>query len=90
MSEVPERMPPVVLPENVPDLLPQPKFQIGELVRWFEVPNGDFGRVIGVIYADETSYQASGLHYLVVLDEQSPSRKIVSCDFAFEDDLQSL
>jgi hypothetical protein len=88
VSEMPHQMPPVVWPEVVPKALPQPKFQLGEWVRWFQVPNGDFGRVIGIIYTHEASCQATGLHYLVLLDDQSPSRSIVSCDFAFEDDLQ--
>lgn len=90
MSEMPHQIPPVVLPEDVPKVLPEPKFQLGEWVRWFQVPNGDFGQVIGIIYTDEASCQATGLHYLVLLDDQSPSRSIVSCDFAFEDDLQHL
>lgn len=90
MSEMPLEFPPVVLPEVIPKVLPQPKFQLGESVCWFQVPNGDFGRVIGIFYTHEASCQAAGLHYLILLDGQSPSHKIVSCDFAFEDDLQHL
>lgn len=81
---------PMVLPEEVPKVLPQPKFQLGEWVRWFQVANGDFGRVIGVIYTHEASCQITRLRYLVLLDARSPSREIVSCDFAFEDDLQHI
>jgi hypothetical protein len=88
MSEMPHQIPPVALPEVVPKILPQPKFLLGERVRWYQVPNGDFGRVIGIIYTHEASTQANGLHYLVLLDDQSSSRSIVSCDFAFEDDLE--
>lgn len=90
MFEMPPEIPPVVWPEVIPKVLPQPKYQLGESVRWFQVPNGDFGRVIGIFYTDEASCQATGLHYLVLLDDRSPSRKIVSCDFAFEDDIQHL
>ena len=83
-------MPPIALPEIIPEALPSQRFQLGESVHWFQVPNGDFGRVIGVIYTHEASCQVTGLHYLVLLDEQSPSRYLTSYDFAFEDDLQSL
>lgn len=83
-------IPPVALPSLLPSVLPQPKFKLGEWVRWYQVPSGDFGRVIGVIYTHEASCLAAGLHYLVLLDEESPSRNIVSCDFAFEEDLQPL
>ncbi|MBE9223998.1 hypothetical protein IQ264_00715 [Phormidium sp. LEGE 05292] len=87
---MPPQIPPVALPEVIPETLPPQRFQLGESVRWFQVPNGDFGRVIGVIYTEEASCQVTGLHYLVLLDEQSPSRSLTSYDFAFEDDLQSL
>lgn len=82
------QMPPAVLPEVVPDALPQPKFQLGEWVRWQAVPNADFGRVIGLLYSYETAHQIDGLHYLILLDPQSPSRSICLHDFAFEDDLE--
>jgi len=75
MSEMPSEDPTNGFTRTFPSL-PQPKFQLGELVRWFQVPNGDFGRVIGVIYTHEASCQTTGLHYLVLLDAQSPSREI--------------
>lgn len=90
MTEIPQQLPPVVLPETLPKALPQPKFQLGEQVRWFQVPNGDFGRIAGIIYTHEASCQATGFHYLVLLDDQSSSRLIVNCDFAFEDDIQRI
>ncbi|MEH1838469.1 MAG: hypothetical protein V7L20_06810 [Nostoc sp.] len=90
MPEILLQIPPVTLPELIPSELPQQRFHLGEWVRWFQVPNGDFGRVIGVIYTQQASCIATGLHYLVLLDERSPSRKICTCDFAFEDDIELL
>lgn len=84
------QMPHAVLPEVVPDALPLPKFQLGEWVRWQAVPNADFGRVIGLLYSYETTHQIAGLHYLILLAPQSPSRSICLHDFAFEDDLERL
>lgn len=49
MSEMPHQITPVALPEVVPKVLPQPKFQLGEPVRWYQVPNGDFGRAISCL-----------------------------------------
>ncbi len=90
MSESSLQIPPVALPEVVPIPLPRPKFQLGDSVFWSQVPDGDFGRIIGIIYTHEASVQATGFHYLVLLESHSPSHAIVSCDFAFEEDLQPL
>ncbi|MHC5722549.1 MAG: hypothetical protein ACYT04_29780 [Nostoc sp.] len=90
MPDILPEMPRVALPEVVPNDLPQQRFHLGEWVRWFHVPNGDFGRVIGVIYTQQASCIATGLHYLVLLDDRSPSREICICDFAFEDDIKPL
>ncbi|BAY26823.1 hypothetical protein NIES2100_66390 [Calothrix sp. NIES-2100] len=90
MPDVFSQIPPVAMPEVIPRELPQQRFQLGEWVRWFQVPNGDFGRVIGVIYTHEASSIATGLHYLVLLDERSPSREVCCCDFAFEEDIEPL
>jgi hypothetical protein len=84
------QMPPFALPEVVPEVLPQQKFQLGDSVRWHQVPNPDFGRILGVIFTHSTSCAATGLHYLVLLDIQSPSRHITSYDFAFEEDIEWL
>ena len=83
-------LPPVVLPEALPDTLPQPKFRLGEPVSWAGMTNPDFGRIVGVIYSDETVHQVTGLHYLILLDERSTSRSICTHDFAFEDDLERM
>jgi hypothetical protein len=83
-------MPPIALPETIPAALPQPKFRFGQRVVWSQVPNPDFGSVIGIIYSHEASCQGTGLHYLILLDENSPSRSICAHDFAFEDDIQPL
>lgn len=90
MSQFPPQIPPFALPEDIPETFPQPKFELGEWVRWFQVPNPDFGRVIGVLYTHEASCMATGLHYLVLLDQQSPSHNITSYDFAFEEDIEKL
>lgn len=90
MLDIFPQIPPVALPEIVPNELPQQRFHLGEWVRWFQVPKGDFGRVIGVIYTQQASCIATGLHYLVLLDERSPSRQICICDFAFEEDIEPL
>lgn len=90
MRDIHPQIPPIALPEVIPSELPQQRFHLGEWVRWFQVPNGDFGRVIGVIYTQQASCIATGLHYLVLLDERSPSRDTCSCDFAFEQDIEPL
>ncbi len=90
MSEFLSQMPPFALPEVVPEVLPQQQFQLGDWVRWSQVPNPDFGRILGVIYTHSASCIVTGLHYLVLLDEQSPSSQITRYDFAFEEDIEHL
>lgn len=90
MPDILPQMPPITLPEVLPNDFPQQKFHLGEWVQWFQVPNGDFGRIIGVIYSHQASCIATGLHYLVLLDELSPSHELCSCDFAFEEDIEPL
>ena len=90
MPNIPSQMPPFAVAEYIPEILPQQQFQLGDLVRWRQVPKGDFGRILGVIYTYSASCIATGLHYLVLLDEQSPSRHITSYDFAFEEDIERL
>ncbi|MEH1855259.1 MAG: hypothetical protein V7L11_27165 [Nostoc sp.] len=90
MRDILRQIPSVALPEVVPNDLPYQRFRLGEWVRWFQVPNGDFGRIIGVLYTQQASCIATGLHYLVLLDERSPSREICTCDFAFEEDIEPL
>lgn len=88
MPELLPSLPPVVLPESLPRIIPQPKFQLGEPVRWQALAEPDFGRVIGILYTHEATHQVTGLHYLVLLDEQSPSHHFCVHDFAFEEDLE--
>ncbi len=90
MSHLPPQIPPFGLPDGIPETLPQQQFQLGDSVRWRQVPHPDFGRILGVIYTHSASCIATGLHYLVLLDEQSPSRHITSYDFAFEEDIERL
>ncbi|HEY9629082.1 MAG TPA: hypothetical protein V6C84_17405 [Coleofasciculaceae cyanobacterium] len=82
-------IPPVSLPEQVPDTLPELKFQLGQKVRWSYVPSQDFGRVLGVIYGSEGSVRALGYHYAIALDTTSPSyANGILTDWAFEEDLE--
>jgi hypothetical protein len=90
MPDIPSQIPPFALPEVFPEVIPQQEFQLGDSVRWRSVPNGDFGRILGVIYTDSASCIVTGLHYLVLLDENSPSRSITRYDFAFEEDIERL
>ena len=90
MPDMPSPIPPFALPEVFPEILPQQKFQLGDSVRWRQVQNSDFGRILGVIYTDSASCIATGLHYLVLLDENSPSHHITRYDFAFEEDIERL
>ena len=80
----------ILLTEMIPAVLPQPKLKLGEYAIWSQVPNPDFGRIIGIIYTHEASCQVTGLHYLILLDENSPSRFTCTHDFAFEDDIERL
>lgn len=90
MPDISSPIPPFALPEVFPEVIPQQKFQLGDSVRWRSVPNGDFGRILGVIYTDCASCIVTELHYLVFLDENSPSRSITRYDFAFEEDIERL
>lgn len=90
MSDKSSQIPPFAILEDIPETLPQQQFQLGDSVRWRQVPHPDFGRILGVIYTHSASCMVTGLHYLVLLDEQSPSRHITSYDFAFEEDIERL
>ncbi|MBD1890676.1 hypothetical protein H6F78_09830 [Coleofasciculus sp. FACHB-64] len=72
MPNIPSQIPPFAVPEDIPEILPEQQFQLGDSVRWRQVPHPDFGRILGVIYTHSSSCIATGLHYLVLLDEQSP------------------
>jgi hypothetical protein len=84
-------IPPVVLPEQMPQRLPAPKFQLGQTVKWACVPTGDYGRVVGVVYGNEGSVRETGFHYAIQLDLNSPSYADgTRSDWAFEEDLELL
>ena len=68
-------------------LLPSPKFNLEDRVYWFRVPTQDFGIVVGRFYGIEGSVQASGWHYTIQLDPNSPSFAHCKTDYGFEDDL---
>jgi len=82
-------IPPVNLPEQIPQPLPTPKFQLGQTVKWACVPTSDHGRILGMIFASEGSVRATGYHYAIALEESSPSFSDgIRSDWGFEDDLE--
>lgn len=80
--------PEVSLLSTLPTQLPLPKFQLDQTLKFGKVPSGDFGRVVGYVFASCASVQANGYHYLLLLDPQSHSRKELGilCDWLFEED----
>lgn len=80
--------PEVTLPQTLPAQLPSPKFQLDQTLKFGKVPSGDFGRVVGYVYAASATVQATGYHYLLVLDPESKSRKELGIlsDWIFEED----
>lgn len=78
----------VSLPPTLPAQLPPPLFQLDQTLKFVKVPTGDFGRVVGIVYAAGATVQATGYHYLLFLDEQSSSRRElgIRVDWIFEDD----
>lgn len=81
-------VPEVSLPPTMPVQLPPPLFQLDQTLKFCKVPTGDFGRVVGYVFAAAASVQAIGFHYLLVLDPESPSRKELGIlsDWIFEGD----
>ncbi len=82
--------PEVSLPSTLPAQLPSPSFQLDQILKFGKVPTGDFGRVVGYVFAAAASVQAKGFHYLLVLDPESPSRKELGIlsDWIFEGDAE--
>jgi hypothetical protein len=83
-------VPEVSLPLTLPAQLPPPSFQLDQTLKFGKVPTGDFGRVVGYVFAAAASVQAKGFHYLLVLDPESPSRKELGIlsDWIFEGDAE--
>ncbi|MBD1806308.1 hypothetical protein H6F98_12710 [Microcoleus sp. FACHB-SPT15] len=81
-------VPEVSLLPTLPAQLPLPKFQLDQTLKFGKVPSGDFGRVVGYVFAASATVQATGYHYLLLLDLESDSRKELGilCDWLFEDD----
>jgi hypothetical protein len=79
---------PIYLVAALPEQFATPKFEIGQMVLWSEVPSHGFGRIIGLVYAYSVSVTATGYHYAIAFDENSPSRADCTADWAFEDDLE--
>ncbi len=82
--------PEVSLTPTLPAQLPPPLFQLDQTLKFGKVPTGDFGRVVGYVFAAAASVQAKGFHYLLVLDPESPSRKELGIlsDWIFEGDAE--
>jgi len=80
--------PEVSLLPTLPAQLPLPKFQLDQTLKFGKVPSGDFGRVVGYVYAASATVQATGYHYLLLLDPKSHSRQELGilCDWLFEED----
>jgi hypothetical protein len=76
----------------MPAQLPPPSFQLDQILKFAKVPSGDFGRVVGIVYAAGATVQATGYHYLLFLDEQSKSRQEldIRADWIFEEDAEPL
>lgn len=82
-------IPSVVLPKQIPQSLPSPKFQLGQTVKWACVPTIDFGHVVGVVFGSEGSVREIGFHYAIVLNQASPSfADGILSDWGFESDLE--
>ena len=81
-------VPEVSLLPTLPAQLPLPKFQLDQTSKFGKAPSGDFGRVVGYVFAASATVQATGYHYLLLLDAKSYSRKELGilCDWLFEED----
>ena len=78
------------LPRNFPHEISQPKYAIGDRVRFIPVPAEDFGIVTGLQYAPADHLQDWAWRYTIWLDPQSPSYAWTPSDLAWEADLQRL
>ncbi|HEY9697673.1 MAG TPA: hypothetical protein V6D10_10450 [Trichocoleus sp.] len=78
------------LPADFPHHIPEPKFQLGDRVRWHPLPNEDFGTITGIEYAPADHLNSWGWRYTVWLDAHSPSRNWTMTDIAWEEDLEPL
>ncbi len=81
-------VPEVSLLPTLPAQLPLPEFQLDQTLKFGKAPSGDFGRVVGYVFAASATVQATGYHYLLLLDAKSYSRKELGilCDWLFEED----
>jgi len=81
-------VPEVSLLPTLPAQLPLPKFQLDQTLKFGKASSGDFGRVVGYVFAASATVQATGYHYLLLLDAKSYSRKELGilCDWLFEED----
>lgn len=80
----------ISLVQPLPDHIPVPKFQMGQIVVWVNVATHGFGKIIGFVLADGVSVKGLGYHYLIHLAPDSPSHQDCKADWAFEEDLELL
>lgn len=81
---------PIQLVASLPKQFAVPKFQIGQTVIWTRVPSHGYGPIVGLSHACSVSVVAHGYHYLIALDDNSPSRVDCAANWAFEEDLELL
>lgn len=68
----------------------QPKFHLGNRVRWKPMPSTDWGTISGLQYAWANHLSQWQWKYLVWLDPDSPSRAWTPSDWGWQDDLEPL
>lgn len=78
------------LPCSFPKGVSNPKFKIGDRVRFVPMSAEDHGTIVGLQYAPAEHLQDWAWRYSIWLDPQSLSRAWVGSDLAWEDDLELL
>lgn len=79
------------LPPGFPNTIGLPKYPVGSRCRWVPTPATDWGIVIGQAYIPSRVEAAStqwDWSYLLLLDDDSPSRQWLLADWVDETDLE--
>ncbi|MBM0744094.1 hypothetical protein JOY44_21145 [Phormidium sp. CLA17] len=79
-----------ILFQKFPHEIGQPKFVIGDRVRFISQPAEDYGIVVGLQFAPAVHLPGWAWRYTIRLDFQSPNRAWTDSDLAWEADLQLL